>query len=235
MADEFSSLLGDAHHLLETTFARMVERLEKERDQSDQLRRERDELVAEQSQAKKREDDLISKLTIQEERHTELELLLAEERVDGQENNQKFLQARRGIKRLKRKLEKLEQNNGVTIPQEWHKARLLREQGGQLDQMRNEMSQLTEKLRAEEMLSAQRATEMIGLAEELERVRKRCQEDEVLSQQNLKELQGHFDAERRSLHGEVNKERRERQCIERTLARVKKQAESICLMTYQCS
>jgi hypothetical protein len=97
---------------------------------------------------------------------------------------------------------------------EWQKACLLREQGDQPDQMRNEMSQLTEKLRAKEMLSAQRATEIMTLREELERVRKRSQDDETLSQQNLEELQGRFDAERRSLHSEVNKERRERQFVE---------------------
>ncbi|KIW93837.1 uncharacterized protein Z519_05152 [Cladophialophora bantiana CBS 173.52] len=56
-------------------------------------------------------------------------------------------------------------------------------------------------------------------------IRPGAREDETRAQQNLEELQGRFDAERCSLRGEVDKGRRGRQRVERTLTPVRQQPE----------
>ena len=203
----------------------MMEKVDKERERANRLGRHRDELLIGQSQAQERENDLTRQVSEQEERLRLLEQSVADERArakcSNDKHNRKSLKAHNKIKALIKKIESMEEASAAAIPQEWHKARLLRKQSDTITKSQIEIDDLRENLRVADMQVSQRETQVKELKQELECARKSYQEVEVVSQQRLEELRDRFETEHHSLRCELDEGQRKMQAKEQQLERLK--------------
>lgn len=229
MADEFSSAVNETQCKLDMLFHSMMARLESGGEHADLLERQRDELLEWQSRAQEREIDLNHTVSKQEERTRELEQLVAHERARAKESNvehaRKSLKARKKVNKLEAKIERMKQVAAATIPEEWAKARLLREQEDTISKSQIEIDELRAKLQAADTEVSQRNLQVEELKRQLEHTRKGYQEADMVSQQRLEELQDQFEAESHSLRHEASEEKRKRQAVEQQLERLKRRSD----------
>jgi hypothetical protein len=225
MAEEFSSLLNETQCKLDILVRSMMEKVDKERERANRLGRHRDELLIGQSQAQERENDLTRQVSEQEERLRLLEQSVADEQArakcSNDKHNRKSLKAHNKIKALIKKIESMEEANAAVIPQEWHKARLLRKQSDTITKSQIEIDDLRENFRVADMQVSQREAQVKELKQELECARKSYQEVEVVSQQRLEELRDRFETEHHSLRCELDEGQRKMQAKEQQLERLK--------------
>jgi len=155
--------------------------------------------IGAQSRAQEREIDLNHTVSKQDERTRELEQLVADERARVKESNvehtRKSLKARKKVNKLEAKIERMKQVAAATIPEEWAKARLLREQEDTISKSQIEIGELRAKLQAADTEVSQRNLQVEELKRDLEHTRKGYQEADMVSQQRLEELQDQFEGE----------------------------------------
>jgi hypothetical protein len=230
MAEEFSSLLNETQCKLGILVRSMMEKVDKERERANRPGRQRDELLLGQSQAEERETDLTRQVSEQKERLRVLEQLVADERArakcSNDKHNRKSFKAHNKIKALMKKIESMEEASAVAIPQEWHKAQLLRKQSDTITKSQIEIDDLRENLRVADVQVSQQETQVKELKQELEYARKSYQEVEVVSQQRLEELRDRFEAEHHSLRCELDEGQRKMQAKEQQLERLKGRSQS---------
>jgi len=166
MAEEFSSLLNETQCKLDILVRSMMEKVDKERERANGLGRQRDELLIGQSQAEERETDLTRQVSEEKERLRVLEQSVADERArakrSNDKHNRKSFKAQNKIKALMKKIEGMEEASASAIPQEWHKAQLLRKQSETITKSQIEIDDLRENLRVADMQVSQRETQVKG-------------------------------------------------------------------------
>lgn len=182
MAEDIGTFLNETQGQLNILIRSMMERWNEERERANRLIQQQDELLRERSQARERESDLTRKVSEQNERIRELEQLVAERRARG-------LQARKKLRALEEMIKNMKEASDAAIPQEWHKARLLREQRAAITKSQIEMDELRKQLGQSHLQVSQRDGRVNELKLELECSRKTNRETEMAAQQKVEELQ----------------------------------------------
>ncbi|KAK5044688.1 hypothetical protein LTR84_010580 [Exophiala bonariae] len=230
MAEEFSSVVNETQCKLDMLFRTMMERLENASEHADELERQRGELLLWQSHAQDRDANLKHTISEQGERARELEQLVAYEQVRAKEGKddhmRKSLKARQKVKQLEAKIERMKQVVASTIHEEQGKAQLLREQNDTISKNQVEINELRANFQAVEKELSQRSLQVEELKQELEHIRERYQDADMLSRQRFEELQDQSKAEIHSFHYEAGEEKRKRRAVEQQLERLKRRAES---------